>query len=462
MYKKLYRDIEKLLRQIDNSTGTEDMLRMTVRGIVETCAQVYGIESGRLYREQPHEYLLIESIGGHGSRIVGKTVSKDYPVVQTLEREFVVMISRDYPGFDPELEAQFSTLDYAAILVDSTPAYILSFGVRRTELDEAEENLHLILETIRTAVGLKLRQSVLENQLRQAQTIQLSLLPRELPKLAGFELAAATFPAEEVGGDIYDAQTMETGTITVAVADASGHGLPAALQARDVITGLRMGVARDFKITATIRRLNKVINASGLSSRFVSLFYAEIEETGNVIYVNCGHCPPLIVNPEGAVFELPSNGPVLGPLPDMAYRRSFAQLRPGEVLLIYSDGLTERKRRLPPGESDAGPDIPLPTPAAPDGLEPEPTAEAEQEEFGTERLIRIASEHAHRPARDLLAAILTEVRDFGAGEPWEDDATLLVVRRLPAHEFKPKRTLGTVLSFDQARAGAAKKPGDGK
>jgi sigma-B regulation protein RsbU (phosphoserine phosphatase) len=452
VYKKLYRDIEKLLRQIDNSTGTEDMLRMTVRRIVETCAQVYGIESGRLYREQPHEYLLIESIGGHGSRIVGKTVSKDYPVVQTLEREFVVMISRDYPGFDPELEAQFSTLDYAAILVDSTPAYILSFGVRRTELDEAEENLHLILETIRTAVGLKLRQSVLENQLRQAQTIQLSLLPRELPKLAGFELAAATFPAEEVGGDIYDAQTMETGTITVAVADASGHGLPAALQARDVITGLRMGVARDFKITATIRRLNKVINASGLSSRFVSLFYAEIEETGNVIYVNCGHCPPLIVNPEGAVFELPSNGPVLGPLPDMAYRRSFAQLRPGEVLLIYSDGLTERKRRQPPATSDA----------APAELEPETATEAEHEEFGTERLIRIASEHAHRPARDLLAAILTEVRDFGAGEPWEDDATLLVVRRLPAHEFKPKRTLGTVLSFDQARTGAAKKPTDGK
>jgi serine phosphatase RsbU (regulator of sigma subunit) len=136
----------------------------------------------------------------------------------------------------------------------------------------------------------------------------------------------------------------------------------------------------------------------------------------------------------------------------MAYRRSFAQLRPGEVLLIYSDGLTERKRRLPPGTSDA----------APVALEPEPAAEAEQEEFGTERLIRIASEHAHRPARDLLAAILTEVRDFGAGEPWEDDATLLVVRRLPAHEFKPKRTLGTVLSFDQARIVAAKKPADGK
>ena len=447
MYKKLYRDIEKLLRRIDSAAGTEDMLRMTMRGIVETCAPVYGIESARLYRAQTNDYLLIESIGGLGSRIVGKTVSRDYPVVQALEREHIVMISRDYPGFDPELEAQFSSLDYAAILVDASPAYILSFGVRRGELDDEPENLHLILETIRTAVGLKLRQGVLESQLRQAQTIQLSLLPRELPKLPGFELAAATFPAEEVGGDIYDAQATETGTITVAVADASGHGLPAALQARDVITGLRMGVARDFKITATIRRLNKVINSSGLSSRFVSLFYTEIEETGTVIYVNCGHCPPVIVNPEGPVFELPSNGPVLGPLPDMTYRRSFAQLRPGEVLCIYSDGLTERKRPVAPvaGEPTTG-----------GGGEPE------LEEFGTARMIEVVRRNAHCSAREILAAIITASREFGGDDPWEDDATLLIVRRLPASEFKPKRTMGTVLSFEQARVGSGRKPADPK
>jgi len=436
VYKRLYRNIEQLLRQIDSSAGTEDMLRTTVRGVVETCAEAYGIESGRLYRERHDDYVLIESIGGLGESIVGKTVDKDYPVVEALEREHVVLISRDYPGFDPDLEAQFTQLDYAAMLVEATPSYILSFGVRRTDAD-TEENLQLILETIRTAVGLKMRQSVLENQLRQAQTIQLSLLPRELPRLPGFELAAATFPAEEVGGDIYDAQPTEFGSITVAVADASGHGLPAALQARDVITGLRMGMARDFKITATIRRLNRVINASGLSSRFVSLFYAEIEESGNVIYVNCGHCPPLIVNATGGVFELPSTGPVLGPLADMTYRRSFAELRPGEALLLFSDGLTERKRPAPDGDGAAEP-----------------------EEFGVERLIAAARAHLGRPAPEILAAVLTAAREFGGDEPWDDDATLFVVRRLPEAEFKPKKALGQVLSFDQARENATRRQGD--
>lgn len=476
MYKKLYRNVEQLLRQIDASTGTEDMLRMTARRIVETCAEAYGIENGRLYREQALDYVLIESIGGRGQSIVGKTVSKEYPVIAALERERIVMISRDYPGFDPEIESQFATHDYAAVLVESSPAYILSFGVRRAEDDgEARENLHLILETIRTAIGLKLRQTVLESQLRQAQTIQLSLLPRELPPLPGFDLAAATFPADEVGGDIYDAQPTEFGSITVAVADASGHGLPAALQARDIITGLRMGMSRDFKLTATIRRLNRVINASGLSSRFVSLFFAEVEESGNVIYVNCGHCPPLIVNAEGGVFELPSTGPVLGPLPDMVYRRSFANLRPGEVLLIFSDGLTERKAAtLPaapaapaafaapaPPAAPAMPALPLgPAAAAAAGAHDSGDGEpaAEPEEFGIERLIAVCRQNIARPAAEILDAILNAARSFGGDEPWEDDATLMVLRRLPAAEFKPRRALGQVLSFDQARLGAARRP----
>lgn len=461
MYKKLYRNVEQLLRQIDASTGTEDMLRMTVRRIVETCAEAYGIENGRLYREQALDYVLIESIGGRGQSIVGKTVSKEYPVIAALEHERIVMISRDYPGFDPEIESQFATHDYAAVLVESSPAYILSFGVRRSEDDgEARENLHLILETIRTAIGLKLRQTVLESQLRQAQTIQLSLLPRELPPLPGFDLAAATFPADEVGGDIYDAQPTEFGSITVAVADASGHGLPAALQARDIITGLRMGMARDFKLTATIRRLNRVINASGLSSRFVSLFFAEVEESGNVIYVNCGHCAPLIVNAEGGVFELPSTGPVLGPLPDMTYRRSFANLRPGEVLLIYSDGLTERKSAAAPAAPAALAAPLAPAAAAATGAR-EPAdgeAENEPEEFGIERLIAVCRQNIARPAAEILDAILTAARAFGGNEPWEDDATLMVLRRLPAAEFKPRRALGQVLSFDQARLGAARRP----
>jgi serine phosphatase RsbU (regulator of sigma subunit) len=426
-------------------------------------------------------------------------------MIHELERERLVVITPQTPGFDPEIESQFTHLDYAAILIEWTPSYILAFGVRRTE---DEDNLRLILETIRTAIALKLRQNVLETQLRQAQTIQLSLLPRRLPQLEGFDVAASTFPAEEVGGDIYDAQEVEPGVIGVAVADASGHGLPAALQARDVITGLRMGSARDLKIQATIRRLNQVINKSGLSSRFVSLFFAEVEETGNIIYVNAGHCPPLLITPTGSVFELPSNGPVLGPLPDMAYRRSYATLRPGEALVIFSDGVTERHAGAPAIEPPGAPASEPPgAPAAmrPDtraralatasktsrkgaaaqphapataadtprgepqrrnnvaalgvaGREPEsplepppPAPDDEREEFGLDRLVKVCQENLHRRAHEMVTAVFDAVRDFGGGAPWEDDVTVMVIKRLPEVEFKPKRTLATVLTIDAGR-----------
>ncbi len=89
--------------------------------------------------------------------------------------------------------------------------------------------------------------------MRQAKAIQQSLLPRRLPAVPGYGLAAISIPADEVGGDVYDTQWVEPGVLGIMLADASGHGLPAALQARDVVTGLRMGQAENRKIAATDR-----------------------------------------------------------------------------------------------------------------------------------------------------------------------------------------------------------------
>ncbi|MBK9302326.1 MAG: PP2C family protein-serine/threonine phosphatase [bacterium] len=419
MDKKFYRNIEDVLRGIDASRSAEDMLRETLRQIVAVCAEQYGIESGRLYREQDDQFTLIESVGEYGESITGLTVSRDYPVVQDLLQRRLVMISPDSPGFDPEIEYRFSHFNYAAVLVGEAPAYILSFGIRRGGGDD-DGDLHFILETIRTAVGLKLRQSSLENQLRQAQQIQQSLLPRRLPELPGFDLAALSIPAEEVGGDVYDAQEVEAGVLCLSIADASGHGLPAALQARDVVTGLRMGMTEEHKISTTVQKLNRVIHQSGLVSRFVSLFYGELEETGSLSFVNGGHCPPLLFSTAGEVFELPSNGPVLGPLPDATYRRSFANIHPGEVLVMFTDGLIERKRRDPDADP---PDV---------------------EEYGVGRVIATVQAHLHRDAAEIVAALIESVRVFGSNASWEDDVTVFVVRRLTKREYSPKSVLDAV------------------
>ncbi|MFH1845589.1 MAG: PP2C family protein-serine/threonine phosphatase [bacterium] len=406
MSKKFYRDIERFIDSIDVSHGPEEMLRAIMKWLLETPTDVYGIQSGRLYRERSKDYVLIESIGEFGAAITGKTVSKDYPIVRKLERKRLYQISPETPGFDPVLEAQFTHLENAAILVGANPAYILSLGICHCG---NRDQLLVVLETLRATIGLKLRQINLENQLQQVRSIQMSLLPRRIRQLEGFDLAAATIPAEEVGGDVYDVQRVDTDTLGVMLADASGHGLPAALQARDVVVGLRMGMDKDEKITATIQRLNRVIHKSGLSSRFVSLFYGECEKTGDIFYVNCGHCPPLLFDTEGKVTELPSSGPVLGPLPNARFRRSYARLRPGEFLVIYSDGITERKAAGEENDDEAA-------------------------EFGLDGLIEVCRQQLGRSSRQIVNVILETTQQFGGDAPWEDDVTVMVVRRRLKHK----------------------------
>jgi hypothetical protein len=419
MQKKLYRTVNGLLEKIDHSAGDEQALVGILHALVESPDMSgYGVVSGRLYRERERDYMLIESIGEHGAAIAGKTVDRDYQVVQDIERRRVWVISPETPGWDADVEQQFSDTDSAAVLVGRDPAYILSLGIRH---HGSEDDLLVLLGTIRAAVDLKLREQALASQMRQAKAIQQSLLPARLPEVPGFDLAAVSIPADEVGGDVYDLQWVEEGVLGIMLADASGHGLPAALQARDVVIGLRMGQAENHKITATVSQLNNVIHRSGLASRFISLFYGELEESGNFAYVNGGHCPPLLLTPAGEVFELKTCGPVLGPVADAVYRRGYLTMRPGEVLLMFTDGITERLQ-----------------------------AGSESEEFGREGLIAVVRDAMDRDAQGIAETIVDTVRRFGGAKPFGDDVSVVVLKRLPADDHPPAEDL-TQLAVETRR-----------
>jgi len=403
LHKKFYRALERLLRDIDTSVGDEHMLHVVVHALVAgDYARLFGIASGRIYRERSLDFVLIESIGEFGEAIEGKAVSKDYAMVRHLMEHRLWIFRPDTPGYDPEVESQFSHMVNAAIAVGQNPAYIISFSVENADRDD----LLVMLEAIRAAIGLKLRQNALESQLRQAQAIQLSLLPRRLPEFPGFDIAARTIPADEVGGDVYDLQHLEPGMLGLLIADASGHGLPAALQARDVVVGMRMGQSHNEKITSQVERLHRVVHHALLSSRFITLFYAEIEDTGNITYVNAGHCAPLLITPGGEVFRLQTSGPVLGPLPDAVYRRCYMTLRPGELLVLFTDGVLERPA---PGE--------------------EADDEREAVEFGERNLIDVCLEHRDEEVEELVDAVLTAVRDFGGDAALADDMTVIAIKR---------------------------------
>ncbi len=277
--------------------------------------------------------------------------------------------------------------------------------VLRFPRQASDVQLDLVLHALRSVLSSRLQQARWGSTMREAAAIQRSLLPSRAPRFPGFEIAGASHPAEEVGGDFWDAIEITESSLGLAIGDASGHGLPAALVARDAVVGLRMGMSRELRIGPVIERLNRIIHRGGPSSSFVSLFYGELEDNGNFFYVNCGHKAPLLFR-AGAGQEAPpeslaSGDIVLGPVPDARFKRQFVHIAPGDVLLLYTDGVNERRNA--PGE-----------------------------QFGDARIARAAQAAAGRGVRSIVEAVVSAAAAWGDTAAWSDDATVVGVAREPA------------------------------
>jgi sigma-B regulation protein RsbU (phosphoserine phosphatase) len=261
------------------------------------------------------------------------------------------------------------------------------------------EELDFALNTVRAALGSRLADERARGSMQQAAEIQQSLLVEDPPDFPGFDIAARSEATEEVGGDFYDFHPFDGEMLGLAIGDASGHGLPAALLVRDVVTGLRMGIEKEFKVVHVFEKLNRVIHRSNLSSRFISVFYGELEANGTLVYVNAGHPPPLLFDPQG-VHELDAGGTVIGPLPEVKFRRGYARFEPGAILVLCTDGILERRN-------------------------------AAGEFFGEDGIKDVVRSNMERSAEAILEALYAAVLAFGDGRPWEDDATAVVVKRAP-------------------------------
>ena len=198
---------------------------------------------------------------------------------------------------------------------------------------------------------------------------------------------------------MYDYIELSDRVFGFVVADASGHGLPAALQARDAIIGIRMGMEETLRITFAIEKLNRVISRSALASRFISLFYAELDLDGLMVYCNAGHPPPLLLNND-EFTELTRGGLILGPKPDAHYARGYVVMNPGSILVAYTDGISEAEN-------------------------------AQGEAFGVERIRSLVRSRARSwiSSRDLVESVLEEVRRFSGTDTLTDDQTIVVIAR---------------------------------
>jgi sigma-B regulation protein RsbU (phosphoserine phosphatase) len=261
-----------------------------------------------------------------------------------------------------------------------------------------DETAQLLLHLSKLAAQQRLSESGWSSLLDRARAIQQSLLPKPPYRfLPDVDIHGGSDSAAIVGGDVFDVQSLTPDSASVLLADASGHGLPAALQARDVVIGLRMAHENHLKIVATIEKLNRVLCNSTLSSQFVSLVYGELDRDGVFQYVNAGHPAPMLVTRERLEF-LAQTGPVLGVSPSSRYRAAHAVLPPSSALVLYSDGVIE-------------------CPAL-DG-----------EEFGLERLAAICVDRIGESAATIADAIFAAMAAHRGRAAVADDATVLVVKR---------------------------------
>lgn len=302
---------------------------------------------------------------------------------------------RGEQGFDPDLESSVGVGSmFAAIAVGEGNTHVIAFSIKG---EVREEQLIYSLTAVRHVINLKLQQQKLTGMLEEARVIQESILPTAAPDFQGYDIYAESRPAEAVGGDLYDYLRLSGDVLGIAIGDSSGHGLPAALLARDVITGLRMGMTDESHIPSIMERLNRVIHQGALASKFVSLFYGEIDRGGRLVYCNAGHNPPLLLR--GRSFhELHRGGMVLGPIPGARYDTAAVNLRSGDVLVMHTDGVIERE--------------------APDGLR-----------YGKDRLRQVIRTLRSASAQQMVRAILSAAGSHGEGAPAADDMTTLVLRK---------------------------------
>jgi sigma-B regulation protein RsbU (phosphoserine phosphatase) len=241
----------------------------------------------------------------------------------------------------------------------------------------------------------------MERELQMAYEIQTGLLPHETPQVPGWEFAAYWHPAREVAGDYYDFIPLHSGQLGLVIADVSDKGMPAALFMALTRSTVRASVGHTSSPADGIAHANRLICADASGGMFVTLVYALLDpQAGEITYVNAGHNPPLLYRAEqDRLVALTRTGMAIGVVADSAFEQRTVQLNYGDFVLLYTDGVTD-------------------------------ATDAQEQEFGEERLQRVILDQRHAPVADVVAALEQAIGDFAGSTAPFDDVTMMAIKRL--------------------------------
>ncbi len=253
---------------------------------------------------------------------------------------------------------------------------------------------HARLATVEQAERL------MESELAQASEIQQSLLPTQAPAFEGYDLAGFNLPCRTVGGDYYDFLPYKDGRLGLVVGDVAGKGLPAALLMSSLQARVQMLAETAPDPAYAVTTLNRNLSDRPLLGRFITFFYGVLDPSnGRLQYSNAGHNYPILLRPNGEVQELPNSGLVMGIRPSVQYELGEATLEPGDMLALFSDGVTE-------------------------------ACTADGDEFGHQGLAKFLEAHKSGSCKEIVSELANHVREWCGSASFADDFTIVLVRRL--------------------------------
>ncbi len=395
-------DLDVVLRMVMDTLGS--LVRFDAAGIYlleskEKDGNTEYVFKSKVVRGYRISFELVEPRLKLGEGFIGH-------VAQTGE----ALISPDVSKDDRYFPARKRTNSEMIAPIISNDKVIGVFDLESDKLDAYTEDDLAVLKLLAAQVAIGIEKAELytqiyekkrlETQLEIAREVQLELLPDQDPELKGFDISAYIFPTEEVSGDYYDWVRMFDDQVAIIVADAVGKGIPAALLMAFLRAALRAGVQIGYAPQVAFAKVGDLLWDSVESHQFITAIYGILDATNRTfVYSNAGHNPPLILQADGNSRFVEYGDLPLGMFRESHYHQHYLRLEPGQILVLYTDGITEAEN--------------------PDG-----------EEFGKDRFTKCLQEGFHLSAKDLIKFVRVELNKFTESEYLSDDGTLFIVKAL--------------------------------
>ncbi len=240
----------------------------------------------------------------------------------------------------------------------------------------------------------------LQEEMRLAYDIQVDLLPKEQPKVEGYQIAGRSIPAKDVGGDYFDFIQMEENKLSFCLADITGKGMPAALLMANLQATLRGQILDGKSCKDCVAFSNDLLYYNTAPNKFATLFSGILDKKNHEItYCNAGHNNPVLISDNNEIIRPDIGGLIVGIAPSVPYEEATIKLKPNDVLVIFSDGITEAMNK-------------------------------EEEEFDEPRLLELLKANKDKSSEELIELIISEVNNFTKGQPQSDDMTIVIIKRV--------------------------------